>query len=172
MSDFTSYSLAFQDLSEETQMLFLHLATSTNLQMQLHLIDPLGLSHFLQADETAFYLQKAAVPLETYMKQTLGQAPDIEKKQFLQSLWSLYKTSLEKGVEVRDIHPKNIGVVEGHPLWIDPGRVRQIIPGKKRCREEKRIERFTCQLEPFLKALDPAYLAFFQDINAKKKTDL
>jgi len=150
-ADFLSYSLAYHLLARQSQFVFLHLNTTKNLQTTLKLIDPLGIAHFLDADHTAFYIQKKAILLSEYLK-TL---PSSEFEPFMKKLMNLAGSSFEQGLQIRDIQPKNIGVADGEPIWLDLGRIRkkeELLDAK---RQKEELRKYCSHLKKLLKDTDP-----------------
>ncbi len=120
-SDFSSYSLAFQYLPNQSQIVFLHLNTTKNLNTPIELVDPLGIPYFLNADNLAFYIQKKATPLSDHLKH-----PSLPESQIvLEKLLELFQSTCKAGLQIRDVSPKNIGIYKDTPIWIDVGRIRK-----------------------------------------------
>ena len=150
-ADFLSYRLAYDLLPNQSQIVFLHLNTTKNLKATLQLIDPLGISHFLDADHTAFYIQKKATLLSEHLK-TL---PASEFEPFIKKLMGLAKTSCQQGLQIRDIQPKNIGVSDGNPIWLDLGRIRKKPALLEEKRQKEELRKFCSHLKKLLKRTEP-----------------
>ncbi len=147
-NDFLSYSLAFHSIPEQSQVTFIHLNKTHNLNTTLEIVDPWGFSHFLKADDLAFYIQKKATPLPDY----LAELPASQSKVLAKQLLDLFKSCCEEGLLVRDIYPKNIGVCKGIPFWIDPGRIDKKESLKEKEPQKKALLQFKNLLTPFLDA--------------------
>lgn len=144
--DFLSYVLAFKEIGDQSKVTFLHLNRTQNLSATLKVVDPLGLLHTFNADETAFYIQKKAIPLPEYLKGLSA----LESKIVANKLLRLFSNCCEVGLKMLDIYPKNIGVNQGELLWIDPGRI-QVKPSLKNKEPQKKaLYEFKSLLTPFL----------------------
>ncbi len=150
-ADFLSYSLAYDLLPSQSQFVFLHLDTTKNLKTKLQLIDPLGIAHFLDADHTAFYIQKKATLLSEYLK-TL---PPDDFEPFMKKLMNLARSSCQQGLQIRDIQPKNIGVTDGTPIWLDLGRIRKKPELLDPKRQKEELRKYCSHLKKLLKRTDP-----------------
>ena len=117
--DFLNYNTAYEQLQEETGIIFLHLQKTKNLHTTIRLVDPLHITHSFQADNLLFYIQKKAIPLEVYSKQVSQE----DLLFFLKMLFNQVHKNRLKGLWIKDLNKKNIGFCEGKPLWIDPGRL-------------------------------------------------
>ncbi len=158
-NDFQSYYLALHSLPKQSQVTFIHLNKTNNLNIALELIDPLGGSHFLKADNLAFYIQKKAVLLSDYLK----DLPLSESRLLARRLLDLFKSCCEEGLQFRDIYPKNIGVHNGFPLWIDPGRITPKPSFREEKRQKKALYQFKNLLIPFLIPLSPDFSALLEE---------
>ena len=122
-------------------------------------MDPLGFSHFLKADNLTFYIQKKAVLLSDYIK----DLPLAESRLLARRLLELFTSCCEEGLQFRDIYPKNIGVHEGLPLWIDPGRITPKPSLREQKKQKKELYRFKALLTPFLVPLNPEFAALLDE---------
>ncbi len=157
-SDFSSYALALEWIPKQSQMVFLHLNTTQDLNTTLKVIDPFGIPHFLDADHLAFYIQKKVTPLDEYLK----ALPKSEAKPFMNKLLTLVKSSCDQGLQIRDISPKNIGVCDDLPMWIDLGRIRKNPVFLESVRQKRALLWFCKRLKKFLKSFDPNFYVLIQ----------
>lgn len=122
-ADFKSYKLAFDELKEETGLLFLHLNKSHELKTVLTIVDKLGIEHRLDPNDYEFLLQQKAVLVKDKINQWMQEDQIEEAKNALHSLLSLIFHRVEKGIV--DLDPnlsKNFGFVGEHAIEIDIGR--------------------------------------------------
>jgi hypothetical protein len=158
-NDFLSYTLALDRLPQQSQVVFIHLNRTNNLNTTLELVDPIGVSHFLKADNLAFYIQKKAVLLSDYLE---GLSLS-ESRLLARRLLDLFKSCCEEGLQFRDIYPKNIGVDNGFPLWIDPGRITPKPSLREQQKQKKALHQFKSLLIPFLTPLSPDFSALLEE---------
>lgn len=155
--DFKSYQLAFQELSEESALLYLHLNPTKNLIPAVIICDPLGIEHKVLLDEKQFALQMKAEPLYPYLSDLLQFKNKEKVKKALSSLLSLLKTRLKKRIYDEDakLH-RNCGFFEDRAIFIDIGRF---------CRSSKTqtLEDMTERLKLWLKENDPEIEKFLTD---------
>lgn len=156
-ADFLSYFLAFQKLTKESQMLFLHLNPTNTLQVSLKIIDPLGIPHFIKADDLSFYIQKKLTLFYDYVNPLLPTMSEDQAKHLLHELLALCITSSKEALQVRDIQLKNIGVCDDKFFWVDPGRIRQKNAPPSLEEQKKEFIRLTSRLKPFLEPLHPLF---------------
>lgn len=148
---FQSYKLAFDEVKDESGLIFLHLNKSSDLNCCLTLVDRLNIQHRLDADRLEFVLQKRAnLVLPTLMAQQ-------EKKTLLESLAKLLHTLDQKGIYDRDSHlTKNFGFIGDQAVLIDCGSL-----AKKKPEDEPKIK--AGALKKWLGAEDPELLPFFEN---------
>ncbi len=104
---FSSCVLAYQELHQETGLIGLHLSSTSSLNKKLILVDRLGIQHAVDADHTAFFLQKRAEMLSL-------DAQD--------AIMALFAVRWNKGIGNGDRHlARNIGFIQGKPIEIDVG---------------------------------------------------
>jgi superfamily I DNA/RNA helicase len=156
-SDFLSYELAFKHLKNQTQITFLHLNTTKDLNTSLKVVDPLGIPYFLDADKTAFYIQKKATPLLEHLRLSSSQ----ESKLLIKNLLELFQSTCDTGLQIRDLGPKNIGIYNNTPIWLDLGKIREFpsLPVEKK----KEFEHFYRQCSPHLHSFDPTLSSVFKE---------
>lgn len=140
---FDSWKIAYQNLSNETGLVFLHLNKSSNLKIPLIIYDKMGLRHELNPDQLEFLVQKRADMLcpviERYM-----QNNDLDgAKMLLTKLVDMVLSEYQRGFADND-HAlmQNTGVFEGSPVHIDVGQFVQ---------DEKMKEKEIYELELFSK---------------------
>lgn len=149
--DFDSYELAATKLKSQTGITYLHISKD-HLPNTLSLIDPLGIPHKIPASDLIFYVQKKASPLPDYIQELLqnGQV-DTARNLFVQLFSMVLKNSAE-GIYIKDTNPqKNIGVFNGKPMWIDPGRITFIASGEKK----KVLRKFYKELATTFNDIEP-----------------
>jgi hypothetical protein len=105
------YDLAYHRLPKETGLISLHTAL-TSTPIPATLVDRLNIEHAVDLSSVYFILQKTADPLP----KELGSESLLQIRQLLQRRAS---------AQIADHDPRlhlNLGWVDGHPIFIDPGR--------------------------------------------------
>ena len=148
---FQSYKLAFDEVKDESGLIFIHLNKSSDLNCRVALVDRLNIQHSVDADGLEFVLQKrASLVLPTLKAQQ-------EKKALLESLAKLLHTLDQKEIYDRDSHlTKNFGFIGDQAILIDCGSL-----AKKGAEDEPKIKAGT--LKKWLGAEDPELLPFFEN---------
>lgn len=123
LQEYGSYKLGFNELPNETALVYLHLNKTNHFKRPVTLIDRLGLVHEIDLDTTDYILQRRAylVP-DTINKQMSAQ--DIEgAKQTISSIVDLIVFRCKQGYGDKDPNiATNCGIFEGRAIKIDVGR--------------------------------------------------
>src|SRR5580700_8553627 len=83
---FHSIKLAYDELREETGLLYLHLNPTDHLSQTLTLYDGNGICHEVDLDSTRFFLQKRATPLEMHFRLLQSNKRHEDTKKSIDSL--------------------------------------------------------------------------------------
>jgi hypothetical protein len=117
--DFTSYKIAWNNLKEETGLVFLQLGKRDKVHISITLYDRIGIKHSISTSDIGFILQKKAddfYPIFREGKEDL--------KPFFSSLSSLLQSRVDKGISDSDISLEyNMGILEGKPILFDIGNL-------------------------------------------------
>ncbi|NGX37716.1 MAG: hypothetical protein K1000chlam2_00878 [Chlamydiae bacterium] len=151
----TGYKGAYEDLQEETGVVYAHLKPTQNLG-NISLIDALGVSHTLALDEMAFVVQKCGDPF----------FPALEKSQdpkaLIRKTVQLYSNLYRKGYIDRDpILDKNFGVLGEDPFIIDIGQLEKCQHGFS---QEEHLEKMTQSLSWKLQRDCPDLYLFYRNL--------
>jgi hypothetical protein len=124
--DLQSYQLAFTELKDESGLVNLHVQETNCIGKRLNISDPLGIAHAIDLDKTAFILQKKAEPLLCYLYEQVKAGRIDDAKHALEQTISLLSARCQKGIFDEDprLH-KNLGFVNGAPIFIDVGRFKK-----------------------------------------------
>ena len=121
--DFQSYKIAFEELKNETGLLYLHLNKTNHLKKSLTIYDKIGIAHQLDLDQVEFLIQKKAslvFPSITNLVKTEGIDA---AKEAISALVQLLVYRCEKGIFDKDPDLNtNFGFLDKTPLQIDVGR--------------------------------------------------
>lgn len=137
---FSSCQLAFERLSEETGILFLHLNRLPFLDLSLMITDKIGLKHMIQLDDYEFVLQKKAVCLE----KAFEGLSDEQVRQKVRLLVELVAKRCEKGIADHDrSFAQNVAfcAFEERAVFIDIGQFYLEETIKKPEEKQKELQR-------------------------------
>ncbi len=118
---FSSIKLAYDNLKEETGLLYLHLNPTDHLCQTLTLYDGNAIRHEINVDSARFFLQKSAVPLEHHFTMLHNNKRHEEAKKSIDSLLHLIVMRCKKGFADRDVFNKNFGFIGNQAVEIDTG---------------------------------------------------
>lgn len=120
---FSSWKIAYENLSKETGVLFLHLNKTAYLKQPLVIYDKLGIKHTLNPDQIEFIVQKRANMLCPTIEEYMTEGKSDEAKHLLTHLVDMILSEYERGFADND-HAlmQNTGVIAGVPVHIDVGQ--------------------------------------------------
>jgi hypothetical protein len=125
--EFLSYKIAFENLRQETGLVFLHLNKTTDLHRTLDLVDKLGIHHKIPLDKYEFLVQKRACLLYTALNQMIENNKIADAKETLTGLVQLLAHRSREGISDKDPDLEtNFGVIGTEPIQIDVGRFGKI----------------------------------------------
>lgn len=122
---FSSIHLAYENLKEETGLIYLHLNPTEHLKKTLTIYDACGIAHSVDLDSSKFFLQKRAVPMERHFAALQKKGSHEEAKASIDSLIRLLKDRCTKGFADRDIVNRNFGYIGSQAIEIDSGSFRK-----------------------------------------------
>lgn len=124
--DFTSYQLVFQELKEESGLVYLHLNPTQGDYKPLTIRDKLGIAHRISLDNASFIIQKKGELVYPHLKHLMDEGKIEEAKQAIGSLLNVILARSKKGIFDEDakIH-RNFGFIGNQALFIDVGRFRK-----------------------------------------------
>lgn len=121
--DYESYRLAFDELKEQTGLIFVHLNTTNWLNNKLKVIDKSQAVHFIDLDQFNFIIQKRADLVYPTIDTLMAQSNISAAKQALSSILRLFAARCQKGIADSDPDlDKNFGFIDGKAVQIDIGR--------------------------------------------------
>lgn len=118
-----SWKLVFENLKEETGLIFVHLNKTTHLQHQLTIYDKIGRKHLVDLDQMEFCIQRRATMLCDTLLDYKAKKDLIGAQQLIHKLLHLILSEYARGFADND-HAlmQNTGVVDGRPVHIDVGQ--------------------------------------------------
>lgn len=120
---FTSWKIAFEDLKDETGVIYVHLNKSNDWNQKITIRDKLGLLHQVDLDQTEFMLQHKAVMLAPAIRQLADTGKTEEASLLIDKLLVMLMSEYARGYADND-HAlmQNTGVLNGTPIHIDIGQ--------------------------------------------------
>ncbi len=94
----SSCKLAYEELANESGLLYIHLNRTPIFKQQIKIIDKLGFKHMIVLDNYEFILQKKAISVN----KTFSMIEDQELNRRVIQLVDLVKSRCEKGIRDRD----------------------------------------------------------------------
>jgi hypothetical protein len=160
---FSSCKLAFEQISQETGLLYLHLTKSENLHQKMTFFDPIGIKHRVDLDKVEFALQKRATMALPTLFQLVEEGKVDLAKAHLTSLLEMIYTRSRAGIADHDARGRNFGFVDGRAIEFDLGSFSQ----DERLKEEKNVKKTflleTCKLRRWVHKHRPELLDSFDE---------
>ena len=123
--DFDSYKIAFEEMKEETGLLYLHLNKTAHLKKQLKIYDKIGIAYKLNLDQMEFLVQKKAVLVYPSIELLMKSQGEGAAKEAISALVQLLLQRSKKGIFDKDPDLNtNFGFLNKTPVQIDIGRFR------------------------------------------------
>lgn len=155
--DFNSYKIAFEEMKEETGLLYIHLNKTDHLKKHLTIYDKIGVVYDVDLDQVEFLVQKKATLVYPTIEKLLKTQGLSSAKQAITRLVQLLKFRCEKGIFDKDPDLNtNFGFLDLCPVQIDIGRFRYDEERSKPSIYRDEIIRITDNLRQWLDTLSPA----------------
>lgn len=155
---FDSYEIAFNEMQDKTGLLYIHLAPTTDLPPQVTIIDPLGISHPVNLNETGFLIQKKADLVYPTLQSLIAAHKFEEAKEALSSLVSLFFWKWRHALSDNDpLIRTNYGYIDGKAIQIDVGPLSH---GGAPLDQKQEIEKITASLKFWLTQNAPDLVPF------------
>lgn len=123
-SVFEGYELAYQMNKEDSELLYVHLKPTQELNQSVTVLDKLGFAWHINLDEVVFLLQRKGETLRTCLNRQLKSENVEGAKESVAKIIEMYVKEYTKGIYDRDhgvMH--NTGFVEGRPFHLDVGKM-------------------------------------------------
>ena len=119
---FHSCKIAFEELHEESGLLYLHLNKTSHINKKITLYDRLKRTYTINSDEYAFLIQKRGEQDYPYLTHLLEKGKKKEAQEALSHLASILSNRLRKGIADHDpVIQKNSGFRGNKALFLDVG---------------------------------------------------
>lgn len=121
--DFTSYKIAYEELREETRVLYIHLNKGTALNRSVAIVDKLGIRHTIPLDDIEFVVQARAQLAYDHIDELMERGDIEAARGALRGILDVIASRCKKGIFDEDpsIH-RNLGFIADKPIFIDVGR--------------------------------------------------
>ncbi|MFI5333904.1 MAG: hypothetical protein ACHQT8_01910 [Chlamydiales bacterium] len=146
---FASCKSAFEELRDDTALLFVHLNKTGVTGSHLTLVDKLGIVHKISADNVEFLLQKKAEIAYAHIDQLMAKHDILGAQHAVGEIRSLIWQIAHKGF--KDLDPNvetNVGFIDGKAVKIDVG---PLVKDENRKKEMMRSVKYTHRLNKWLK---------------------
>ncbi|MBS0634871.1 MAG: hypothetical protein JSR37_05360 [Verrucomicrobia bacterium] len=153
---FRSLKVAFEDVPEETGLIFVHLNKTANTFPVITLHDKVGTPYQVALDDHEFVLQKKALPIKPTLAQLMKEGKVDEAKVRVDQIFTLLETCAKKGIADMDnqlIRKNNLGFLPDRCIYIDIGKITRKASMKNRERFSRDLER----LKPLYEWLNENY---------------
>jgi hypothetical protein len=118
-----SWKVAFENLKDETGLVFVHLNKTHHLQRHVVLYDKMGQTHTVDLDQMEFCIQRRAHLLCETLLEHKAKGDLVGAQQLIHQLLDMILSEYARGLADND-HAlmQNTGVAQGKPLHIDVGQ--------------------------------------------------
>lgn len=118
-----SWKVAFENLKEETALVFVHLNKTADLHQKITLYDKIGQKHVVELDRMEFCIQRRAQMLCDVLLDYKSKGDLAGAQQLIYQLLHLILSEYSRGLADND-HAlmQNTGIVEDKPMHIDVGQ--------------------------------------------------
>jgi hypothetical protein len=154
---FKSSKICFEELQDETGIVYVHLNKTQNKLFGIKLVDKFGQSHRIRGDNTSFVVQRRG----TYLIPTICQLMDTKQlegaKRRIDQVFDLLLSVARKGFADGDdalIRNNNLGFTEDRAIYIDTGHLAR---AENLDVYERMKYEFQVRLDPLQKWLNVAY---------------
>ncbi|NGX47200.1 MAG: hypothetical protein K1000chlam3_00572 [Chlamydiae bacterium] len=164
LRDFRSYKLSFENLMEETGLLYVHLNKTNSLRKTVRIVDKIGIEHKINLDQVEFVLQKKADLALSYFSNLIQEKKLSKAKDGIDSICELILTRCKKGIYDEDprIH-RNVGFIDGKAILIDVGRLK-FDPRREDPKIQKEdLVKITRRLYTFLQKESPELAEYLEE---------
>lgn len=157
---FESYAIAFEEMRDQTGLLFSHLNATEGLP-PITLIDPLNIRHRLNSNTLGFLIQKKVKLVYPALEEWI-QHEDIDKaKRALSNLLDLFMWKCQKGIFDNDpLIRTNFGFLDEDAVQIDVGPLSKDLTIQESDRMRAEILRITTSLKQWLEEKSPDLLVY------------
>ena len=161
---FRSCKIAFEDLKEETGLLYLHLNKTERRWGKAILYDAIEVKHEIDLDKTEFIVQEYSELALSVIYQRMKEGQIESAKTLVLSLLESIENYCRKGVHVdRPAIHRNVGFKDGKVILLDIGSFRKSEDFKTDEALQKELIAVSARLERWLRKYHPVLLPVLKD---------
>ena len=161
---FRSCLIAFEDLKEETGLLYLHLNKTEDKWGKVTLYDPIRVEQKIDLDKTEFILQEYSELAFPVIDRQMKEGRVEEAKASLQALIDSIEAYCHKGIRVNNpAIQRNVGFKDGKVVLLDVGSFQKSEDFKTRAAFEKEVVAVSARLERWIRKHHPDLLPYLND---------
>ncbi|NGX39127.1 MAG: hypothetical protein KR126chlam1_00448 [Chlamydiae bacterium] len=161
---FSSYKMAYEELKEETGLIFVHLNKSKDLDLEVNLNDRMRKRYTVNLDEFEFILQKKAQLVRDRIALLLQKGDPAGAIQAINALLQQVVEQSKKGFVDRDTGVShNYGFVGDQVIHFDVGRIMRDEQAKDPSVYQRELLRVGKKLESWLEVLYPYLLPSLEE---------
>jgi len=162
---FTSYKIAYEELKEETGVIYIHLNKSRDLSLKVKLYDRMRNCFTANLDDYEFILQERAQLVHDRIRSLIQKGKREEVIEVIHQLLSHVVLQCKKGVIDRDSgFSHNYGFVGSKVVHFDAGRVVKDENAKEATFYQREILRVGKKLENWFEIHYPAFLPDLEEV--------
>ncbi len=160
---FQSCKLAYQELQDETALLYLKLHRTSYFKKPLILIDKLGIQHILDPNLLQFALQKKVSLASPLIKKLVRSGKKEEAKKVVSAVIEHLRARCRKGIKDRDSGTRrNIGYLEGKAVSIDIGSFTKVPSLHEKEKMQHEVQKKTKRMAHTLEYYDLELWQYYQ----------
>lgn len=159
---FNGYDLAFRENRQASQLLYLHLLPTDDLQLTAKVVDKMGLKRNIHLDDVVFLIQRKGETLRARLSHLLNQKRIQEAEQAMVAIFDMYMSEYKKGIYDHDhgvLH--NTGFIGNQPFHLDVGKLNKDERMQQVDFYKKDLELVIWRLDVWMKNSYPQYYSEF-----------
>lgn len=121
----SSLKLSFEELKPQTGLVYLHMLKTNHLNKHITIVDKLGISYDLNADNLEFFIQKKGKILTDAIDEEMLNGNKEKAVLLLQKVLLFLVDCASKGIDDGDKQQyalmRNVGFTDNEPIYIDTG---------------------------------------------------
>lgn len=153
---FNGYDLAFRENRIGSELLYVHLVPTDDLNLHVKVFDKIGFERQIDLDRTVFLVQRKGETLRMRMKYLLANKQLEEAEKAIASIVDMYISEYQKGVYDHDhgvMH--NTGFVGSKAFHLDVGKLNRDERMKEPAFYKKDLEHVLWKIDTWVKAHYP-----------------
>ena len=162
---FEGHVNAYNHDLEHSGLLFLHLNPTTNLNLQAHLVDKIGIERTVDLDPIVFILQKKGETLRTVFTELFSNGKEALAATRATQILDMYVSEYENGVYDRDHGiSHNTGFIGDLPFHLDVGKMSYDVNMRSPKYYEQDLRHVARKMDEWVKANYPAAFPSFHQV--------